>query len=446
MMASKTFYRCQGLPNGFCPNNRQDATVRNTIYDLFLCLSCEEARHQMEQQTLNAEKNNKKDKQEKQTKKSSKNIGKHEHAATAATTAAERRVAVTQNIVVNELLTYTSYYMHKSNADALRKITLSVFTPTEISKAKQILIDTFQSASIPSTFTADRRSSSTRLFHEAEIDDILGILQTVDTADLLKTVIFAAANLEIMPRYGPEEINIAAVVEGQTRVEATIKNMSNAITQLTTNAHASANDPTDVNLAITDVQSRMNNIQLKLDSFVSSINNRLDQLQTVCQSSLKPLIQHQISEHHEEIDRKSNIIIFGVPEDREISVWRRNVDDILQFVCGRPVDVSDISRLGRYTNDKVRPIRVKLRTFWDKRLLLSNCYKLKNYTSRGIFIASDEPLEVRRRQTFDRLKYRAQRENKQVDVIENTLSIEGIAVFSSTEGFINNNHNGGHQQ
>jgi len=31
---------CQGRPDGPCPNNRRDATVQNTICDLFLCSDC----------------------------------------------------------------------------------------------------------------------------------------------------------------------------------------------------------------------------------------------------------------------------------------------------------------------------------------------------------------------------------------------------------------------
>ena len=38
------FNRCEGLPNGACPDNRQDKTVKNTTYDLFLCPACKKTR------------------------------------------------------------------------------------------------------------------------------------------------------------------------------------------------------------------------------------------------------------------------------------------------------------------------------------------------------------------------------------------------------------------
>ena len=38
--------QCQGLPDGPCPQSRCDASVHNTIYDLFLCDHCERIRDQ----------------------------------------------------------------------------------------------------------------------------------------------------------------------------------------------------------------------------------------------------------------------------------------------------------------------------------------------------------------------------------------------------------------
>ena len=43
---------------------------------------------------------------------------------------------------------------------------------------------------------------------------------------------------------------------------------------------------------------------------------------------------------------------------------------------------------------------------------------------------------MRRKNTFDRLKYRAEREGKSVSV-DGILSVEGIAVFSLSSGHIN---------
>jgi hypothetical protein len=142
------------------------------------------------------------------------------------------------------------------------------------------------------------------------------------------------------------------------------------------------------------------------------------------------------------VDRKMNVVVFGVKEDRDSSVWRHSVDDILQFVSGQPVDVVDMYRLGRFNTNKTRPVLVKLRVVWDRRLILSKCSKLKQYGQRGIFIAPDETLEVRRKQTLDRLKHRAELAGKNVLVTDGILFINDVAEFSLAEGLLNNTHHG----
>jgi len=71
--------------------------------------------------------------------------------------------------------------------------------------------------------------------------------------------------------------------------------------------------------------------------------------------------------------------MFGVPEDRTPTVWRHKVDSAHRFVANNDVDVVDMFRIGRYSSQKVRPIIVKLRTVWDKRITLNSCYKLKDF-------------------------------------------------------------------
>ena len=58
--------------------------------------------------------------------------------------------------------------------------------------------------------------------------------------------------------------------------------------------------------------------------------------------------------------------------------------------------------------------------------------------SRKVFISADEPPEVRRRNTFDRLKGKAERQGHVVSVSsDGILSIDGVATFCMQQGFIN---------
>jgi hypothetical protein len=75
---------------------------------------------------------------------------------------------------------------------------------------------------------------------------------------------------------------------------------------------------------------------------------------------------------------------------------------------------------------------------------------LRNVTElQRVFIIADEPLEIRRQNTLGRLKYRAQREHKQVSIAnDGVLSIDDVETFCIQRGFIisqssanNDNHN-----
>ena len=192
------------------------------------------------------------------------------------------------------------------------------------------------------------------------------------------------------------------------------------------------------------VHASLVDMQRKFDEFTISMNARVDQLNAVCANiqSANTSSERGVQSDLHPTDRRSNIIIFGIKEDRDATVWRRQVDAALHYVTDHAVDVIDMFRLGRYDANKTRPVLVKLRVAWDKRLILSKCSKLKNYVQRGIFIAPYEPLDVRRKQTLDRLKYRAERAGESVVVNDGVLFIGGVPKFSLTDGFIHNNHDG----
>ena len=55
-----------------------------------------------------------------------------------------------------------------------------------------------------------------------------------------------------------------------------------------------------------------------------------------------------------------------------------------------------------------------------------------------MFITADEPVEVRRKNTLKRLKYRAEPANQRVLVPDGILFIEDVTVFSLSDGYIRN--------
>jgi hypothetical protein len=351
-------------------------------------------------------------------------------------------------MTINELLSYVAFYRNKSNVDDMRRTVLSFYTPNDISHSKKLLIGNFSSQLQDCQFVSERRNSATRAAHEAEIDDIVNIIDILDLHGVFDGHKFVACNLDNLPKFGPEELNIAAVVDRQVRVEASIKDISSKVHQLASTQITAESVATDGSAQLI-IQSMVTDMQHKLDAFSQSVSARLDHLNTVCSNSLKTANSDQQHEarQSDDADRKLNIVMFGVKEDRDVNVWHNSVQDVLRFVSGRDVDVIDMFRLGRFVGNsdgsprKPRPILVKLRVFWDRRVILSKCSVLKQYKQAGVFIVPDEPAEVRRKNTFDRLQYRAQREGKKVVVIDGVLSIDDVEVFSLQTGYL---HSVGH--
>ena len=165
------------------------------------------------------------------------------------------------------------------------------------------------------------------------------------------------------------------------------------------------------------LQSAVRDMDCRLAAFNATINDRLDYLRTVCSQLNDTVASSQVDASsrvqaspaaqppQHQLDRSLNIVVFGVAEDRSPLVWRQNVDQALKFINGNDVESTDMFRLGRVVASKTRPIIVKLRMAWDRRILLANCItgKLKGYGNGKIFISPYESLDERRKRMLKRL-------------------------------------------
>jgi hypothetical protein len=156
------------------------------------------------------------------------------------------------------------------------------------------------------------------------------------------------------------------------------------------------------------------------------------------QQMAQPIMPEQAGRNSPPMSSDNAILLFGVDEDKCFDVWYDKVEHIIQFIAGRPVEIVDMFRLGRYEASKVRPVLVKLHTTWDCRVLVNGASKLRNYDSR-VYLVRHEPLEVRRENIMEKLRLRAISENKVVSVQDDTLIVNGITVYSLSQGRIDGN-------
>lgn len=121
-------------------------------------------------------------------------------------------------LVVNELLSYCSYYRNNSSKESIKKVILDFYLPQEITTAKECLWRYYGNRLGEKP---NRRTSSVRLIHEADLNDVLDALQDLDSfySDDAESFVFLAHDLSRLPKYGPEEVNLAYVVSKLTQVE-----------------------------------------------------------------------------------------------------------------------------------------------------------------------------------------------------------------------------------
>ena len=93
--------KCMGRPDGICPDNKCDRTVKNSQGDLMLCAACEHFRFPY--------------------------IKKSSSTSNMPTTNLPTDATRPEPIIINEALAYIAFYRNKSNVDALRRVVLSSF-------------------------------------------------------------------------------------------------------------------------------------------------------------------------------------------------------------------------------------------------------------------------------------------------------------------------------
>jgi hypothetical protein len=127
---------------------------------------------------------------------------------------------------------------------------------------------------------------------------LINISDFLDLQGALVSSTFVACNLDHLSKFGPEELNLAAVGERQLHIEATATDMVVAVDQLAT-CHTDAVDCGDI-----DVTSRpVTELQQKLETISSSVGAHIDHLTSVCNSSLTASSSQTLTHQVDDTDR-----------------------------------------------------------------------------------------------------------------------------------------------
>ena len=93
------------------------------------------------------------------------------------------------------------------------------------------------------------------------------------------------------------------------------------------------------------------------------------------------------------IDRSLNVVVFGVPESKDLLGIEALVSRAFELAVGRRVTIVDCKRIRKFSSESIRSwsLLVRLASVWDRRLLLSFKYKLKGFSEAKLFVREDRP-------------------------------------------------------
>ena len=118
------------------------------------------------------------------------------------------------DIIINNLLAYVNTYRKRSTTVKLINACLKFFLEEDIISAKVALYNDYNAA----LGTAPRRMGS-YLKHKSEfnLEDILDAFAALDRKGI--TVICASSNVNDLPKFNPEELDLRSILERITTIE-----------------------------------------------------------------------------------------------------------------------------------------------------------------------------------------------------------------------------------
>ena len=133
------------------------------------------------------------------------------------------------NCVINELLSYSCFYINNSTIDNIKKIVNLFYCEDEIIQAKKVLFDI--SGEDLGSFL-ERKSTNKRSSSLAHVNDIFDSLIKLD--GLNKLPIFVAKDITRLPDRKPEELNLLYIIERLSNLEKKVKYHEESLTSQAT--------------------------------------------------------------------------------------------------------------------------------------------------------------------------------------------------------------------
>jgi hypothetical protein len=153
----------------------------------------------------------------------------------------------------------------------------------------------------------DRRQSSTHSAHDAETEDILGMIEILDDLNVLDNIKLTAAALDRLQQYGPNEINVCAVAYKQKKLDQDLISLNNKLDETLAGRSVLTYNVLDDYLKAVDVAMKE-----QLQSFTATCMSLVE--------SLRSQAPERSTDNNTQIDRTINVVFTGISENRDAAV------------------------------------------------------------------------------------------------------------------------------
>ena len=289
---------------------------------------------------------------------------------------------------MNPVLAFIKACRLRSDRDSLFKIVLSHFDISRLSGALKTLWDHCSLDLEELHLSFHQRRSN-----EAVLNDLYTAIDKLDLANKLPTVFCEACDLITIP-----SLEVDPVSQRIEQNSASIDSLTKSFNEL----------PNLISNAISESLSLISPLK-SLEATAQKLHDYLNHLRQTSPRVASPATQHVTDVNHQGLgsnpvtskkssirylapDRSMNIICFGLPEESSLADLNKSVNKVLSFLVGSSVTFVDVIRLGKRSKDsqlKPRPLLIKLASVWDRRMIMSNVRKLKDYQVSKLYIRED---------------------------------------------------------
>lgn len=287
-------------------------------------------------------------------------------------------VGSTMGPIEDGLLAYMKAYRLRADMGSLKRCVLDVYDDKAIRNAKDALWSACnEELKQLKVEYSRRRATSNRSQGEADFDDIAVAFDALDKEDKLPVVHCSSDDLLLMPSPLPPR-GVESVAD-------------------------------EVRVLRKDIETKMSQLNERIALISDSVKvSSQSTLQSSTQSASG--VSHNRPQVADNSERHSNVVLFGVKEERGLSEVHKVVNSILETAAGKQIPIKDMFRIGRKPQGnqdataeaqpqrRPRPILVKLQSVWDRRLLLAGKWKLRDTEGfREFFLRADLSVEERER-------------------------------------------------